>query len=531
MVELLCTLAGGVAGSILVSSLLVHRLEQGRVEAEQTAEESDRLRGLADQLQILTDQVAADVHAHHIKVESISEHISPQRTVNPSAQPEATQFMSALHELLEANAAMQKQLLEARTQLTEKSRLIEASSIEARTDALTGLANRRALDEFLKRCSQSGSLPDVTGVLMLDIDHFKQFNDTHGHIIGDALLTNFAALLSEWCRGKFYAARYGGEEFAVILKGKSMELLAQEAATLRSHVSCKAMNIQNMQLSVTSSGGLAPLRYGEPIQDAYKRADQGLYLAKKNGRNCGFWLRGMDWVKFDTPMGTDNLLTKGSVQPPLSAAIESAFNSIEKLVHDSQNETATAKAPIPSGHLEDPAVALKAGASSHSTNDVLELKDFKQRLGVHLTQLNRAGLPATAILLQADGTAAYSDRQIELVWAAKLGIVHSHIRGIDVLCRYTRDSLCVFMPSTALEAAILRTNRIRHGLGNLHRDPSLQSPMPKKFFVAIAAVLPNDGPTEFLARLESTLEDARDNLHGEIAIHNGIDCNLSPVGT
>ncbi len=120
-------------------------------------------------------------------------------------------------------------------------------------------------------------------MLLLDIDHFKSFNDTYGHTTGDAVLAAFARNIKKFCHQECYPARYGGEEFAVILTGRDTEALAQKAAELRRFVSSQTIAYEDLQLKITASAGLCILSKGDTLQTAYDRADEGLYRAKKAG--------------------------------------------------------------------------------------------------------------------------------------------------------------------------------------------------------------------------------------------------------
>ena len=139
MVEILCTLTGVISGIALVAALMQQQGDRSRFETPEppSLDETESLKGLTSQLQMLTHRVAADVSAHTQKVVHINERLIP-------AQNEPERILSAITDLIQANESMQGQLAAAQQRLSKQSEQIEATARQARTDALTGLANRRA---------------------------------------------------------------------------------------------------------------------------------------------------------------------------------------------------------------------------------------------------------------------------------------------------------------------------------------------------------------------------------------------------
>ena len=155
-------------------------------------------------------------------------------------------------------------------------------------DALTGLFNRRYLDESLalevERATRSGS---PLGIVMLDIDRFKTFNDVHGHDAGDAVLHALGACLQSHVRSGDVACRYGGEEFAMILPGASLEATRERADALREAVGRLGAVFDGQTAApITISAGVAVFpEHGETVDALLKAADMALYRAKEGGRN------------------------------------------------------------------------------------------------------------------------------------------------------------------------------------------------------------------------------------------------------
>jgi len=155
-------------------------------------------------------------------------------------------------------------------------------------DPLTGLFNRRYMDETLERERLRAARANTSlGVIMLDIDHFRKFNDMFGHEAGDKVLEELGILLKNYIRGSDIACRYGGEEFILILPESPMEIVIKRAELIRSEV--KNMSVQHLGQSmgsITLSLGLAIFPQHATTSDALLRAaDRALYRAKKAGRD------------------------------------------------------------------------------------------------------------------------------------------------------------------------------------------------------------------------------------------------------
>ena len=169
----------------------------------------------------------------------------------------------------------------------------ERQTLETRatTDRLTGLPNRAAFDAFLEREIQTrmgGPVPRALGLVMIDVDHFKHFNDTHGHAAGDEVLRMVGALLGRMTRKGDLSARYGGEEFAVVLPQTTPFGLKSVTDRLRQAIERESIEVDGRRLSVTASFGAACIARFESPSEAeglIKLADHYLYKAKKAGRN------------------------------------------------------------------------------------------------------------------------------------------------------------------------------------------------------------------------------------------------------
>lgn len=172
--------------------------------------------------------------------------------------------------------------------ITERKRAEAELRSMATTDFLTGLANRRyfidRMSEELARLQRLDQLQ--AAVLMLDLDHFKRVNDTHGHATGDALLKHVASQMRDELRKIDTAGRVGGEEFAIILPGADTDEAKVFAERLRRRIGASPLALGGSAVPVTVSIGIAVMRASDSSADAALiRADQALYRAKSNGRD------------------------------------------------------------------------------------------------------------------------------------------------------------------------------------------------------------------------------------------------------
>jgi two-component system cell cycle response regulator len=166
--------------------------------------------------------------------------------------------------------------------------LVEESQRLATTDGLTGLANRRAFVQQLKReIERAMRMGTATAVLLLDLDHFKAINDTHGHGTGDAVLVAVAKTLCEQSRGYDLVGRWGGEEFVVALPATDETSAFVVAERMRAAIAKIHLKTGNgAPLSLSASIGVAQLELGlETIEQLVDRADRAMYSAKVGGRN------------------------------------------------------------------------------------------------------------------------------------------------------------------------------------------------------------------------------------------------------
>ncbi len=188
-----------------------------------------------------------------------------------------------LRRAFDDNAALMRDLQDANATLqdrvAERTRELE---LLARTDLLTGLYNRRKLDEAIEREAARAREGGRFCVILGDVDHFKAVNDRHGHKVGDVVLVAFAVALRDGLRADDTLGRWGGEEFMALCPDTDLATAVSVAERLRCRMEETALPVAGVR---TCSFGVAELQPGESVDGLVMRVDAALYLAKRNGRN------------------------------------------------------------------------------------------------------------------------------------------------------------------------------------------------------------------------------------------------------
>ena len=194
------------------------------------------------------------------------------------------------NELLNANEALKRNLGEIEgleKNLRETDQVHSRLSEQANRDPLTHLYNRRYLDSSLMQALlRSKRAGHPLALIMVDIDHFKKINDTHGHQAGDQILTSLGEQLADMARADDVACRYGGEEFILVLPGMSLDTARSRAEELRASFARTVVVYGDLNLQATLSIGIAVYpAHGKSADELIRCADMALYQAKGAGRN------------------------------------------------------------------------------------------------------------------------------------------------------------------------------------------------------------------------------------------------------
>ncbi|GIW98703.1 MAG: hypothetical protein KatS3mg111_2036 [Pirellulaceae bacterium] len=504
MIELLYTLAGIVAGATVYASL--HRGASPSVKSPQVPDDQSpaepagavEIQSVSDSLQSITSHVASSVGVHRAEIEHFNAVLIDAGVELPS------HLSKAIVQVLSANRKMEAELADAQKQIEHQAKLIEKTSRQARTDALTGLPNRRALEEYLRDELAEATDKQLSGLLLMDIDHFKKFNDTFGHIVGDVVLTRFGGWLEEVCGDQCRPFRYGGEEFAVVVHADSMEEMVHLGAKIRRYVSEQVLEHNDVKHRVTASAGLCTLVSGESVESAYERADEGLYKSKEAGRNCGHWLDEDGWKPF--PDGKLEGAAAAQEGP-----VEADDGSVGQAKHAQE--------------LAEDVAPTKQGSASDGTVEVVTLNAFMQRLEANLEQLHFADLPAGGIMVEAmefdgDGQETLNPEQI---WSQLEETVRPHLRGIDLMCHFRPQTLCIFLPGCSMDATINRAAAILEAFDRLQANDGTSTPF-SRLAISVSIAKSMEQAADFLDRLEDALNAAEAAEPMQIVIHDGDSC-------
>jgi len=458
--------------------------------------EVQRAREILARLHEVASRVAADVGMHNERVEEINEELSS------ADGQESDAVVGAVAKLLDANQQMQEQLHSAQGKLREQAREIECRAAEARTDALTGLANRRALDmEIERRLTEFQRRGKPFSLMMIDVDHFKRFNDTHGHQAGDEVLRGVADVLRKNARESDLVARYGGEEFAVVLGGASVAETLHVVDRFRRAIDNARFRFEGAPLHVTASMGVAGILARENAAGLIGRADEALYASKQAGRNCAHWHDGREIRAIRIGGGAEGAPAGEArrADPPRT-----------------ESPATAPRPPSEPGPSPDVFVHLQPGLPNRTA--------FCTMLGSRLAEWRRGGGQPAALLL-------HIDRYVEIVAArgqqvgsqmqrAVFRLLMAAIREMDLIAHYDCDTFAVLLPGLELAATVNVAERLRQAIAQsaLATDNG-----PLRFTVSVggAEAMDGDDTATLLRRTQEALEAAVKSGGNCCYFHNG----------
>jgi diguanylate cyclase len=244
-----------------------------------------QLRGVIDNARQFLATAMAD---NRSQIATLGE-VSTQFQASSDPRPIIERLVAELSGAVARAAALETNFRASSQELDKIRNSLQEAEQRSNTDALTGLANRRSLDEFL-RSSQIVAMEkgEPLSVLLIDIDHFKKFNDSYGHQVGDQVLRLVAKVLQDNVREHDLAARYGGEELMAVLPGADLEVCRKVAERIRRRIADARLTRRTTGQeisSVTASIGVAQFRMAESAEAMFERCDRALYQAKHSGRN------------------------------------------------------------------------------------------------------------------------------------------------------------------------------------------------------------------------------------------------------
>jgi diguanylate cyclase len=444
--------------------------------------EASRKQTLAvlGQLSALTGVVSEQVTEHSSNISAIDSELAGVE------QGDAQAVAAAIHKLLQANATIQQRLEQAEMQLRAQQRQLAAVACAVRTDDLTGLLNRRALDEKISQCLTDyhrNQRPSV--LLMVDVDHFKQFNDQYGHVVGDVVLRHVADVLLANTREMDVVARFGGEEFAIVLQGATATTVLERAEKTRAAIGQSACTVEGRPLRVTASAGLTEMAQRDTAASLLARADSALYAAKHNGRDCCYWNDGTQNVPL--PLPVDQAVAVAPRDEPEWSA------------------------------KQRPAVELSAEQFADPT--------FVPDIARRIAEWRRGGTEFAVILGRLTEAGAWRDTLGESGCQALLRDVcqraYGHLRHGDLITRWMQDGVAVLLPGATTKDAVKIARRLRAGLENEEVAIAGQA-VKLRLILGVAEGIEGNDEQRVLSRAWQALQSSAEMQSTGVHLHDGV---------
>lgn len=232
------------------------------------------------------DELSEEVDTRSSELEQVGESVGDLAATGSYETVKQT-LLKQISTAIESNRRLENDLVCTRYRLEEQAQELDRTRVEARLDSLSGVGNRKAFDETLRfmisKFNRDGS---TFSMLMIDVDHFKWINDTHGHKAGDIVVQRLGATLKSVIRPGDHIARYGGDEFGILLDRAAPDASLVAAQRIREKIERINFDSDGQgRVAVTLSMGMAFCEPGDTADTLFKKADRALYASKENGRN------------------------------------------------------------------------------------------------------------------------------------------------------------------------------------------------------------------------------------------------------
>ena len=400
-------------------------IEKQRKQAEEMHETMFKLHEL-------TGNIGQNMNDHAGRMQEINSDLATA-VADDDSNLKST-LLDAVSEVTKANEQLQDQLKNAEAKLVEQAKTIEKHMAAARTDALTGVLNRRAFDEEIgRRVSEFQRYRTPVSLLMADIDYFKKFNDSHGHQAGDDVLKMAARTLQGAMRDVDFVCRYGGEEFAIIMPGTELTGGGMAAERARIAIEKAIHEFEGKVLKVTLSCGVASAMPGEDVASVIRRADEALYESKKAGRNCAHKHDGAGLSKV--------------VMPAKGAPVEEAKQEDPEIMR---------AAATPDLHL-DPLQRMP--------NSEAFLTELRRRLDQQRQYRTPVALAIGTLDDLVPLRSKYGEQGANTSMRAAAQFLAAAAREQDMVARLANDRFALIMPGLQTEDAYKTIQRVRKAIG------------------------------------------------------------------
>jgi len=462
--------------------------------------ETERVMTALAKVRELASSVAHDVGEHTSRVKEISTELTG--VAESGADGLNAVVVGTVTQMVEANNRLQAQLKSAEEKLKQQAAEIQTHATDARTDQLTGLNNRRAFDaELDRRFAEWRRLQSPYSLFMMDVDHFKKFNDEHGHQAGDEVLRGVARILREAMREMDVVCRYGGEEFAVILPATEATVAKQAALRACAAIHAAKFYFEGKELRVTASIGMAEILVGEDNAALVKRADAALYDSKKAGRNCAHYHD-----------GTATHLLKAT-EPPTAAVPPTKHAA--KAIASKRNAMARENEP------------LDELSPTKVLDNLPNQKAFLEELQRRVFEGQRFKVNLSLMLIHVDNfktfSTQYGNQVGDLVLDAVAQYLQVLIRDMDLLARYSSGQFCIMLPGSSVADTSRVAERIRNAVSSCV-IPIRESKLQLTICLGLAQMLPEEDTNGLLERATQALHAARAIGPNQCQLHDGEKC-------
>ncbi|MGI8978631.1 MAG: diguanylate cyclase domain-containing protein [Pirellulaceae bacterium] len=472
------------SGAQLEIELASSKNQRGKDKSSRQDGDNGRTAELMAKLAELTEGVASEVGKHSGNIEAINAELAAVK------EGDAGAVVAAVKKILQANEQMQQELQVAENRLQAQQQELVTQTEAARTDQLTKITNRRALDEELQKCVmefQRSAQP--FSLMVVDVDHFKKFNDTHGHLAGDEVLKFVAQTMKSQTRESDLVARYGGEEFVVVFRGETVAACRERADMLRASINERSILFEGKELRVAASAGVAEIAIGEDEKGLIRRADEALYVAKKAGRNCAHWND-----------GRQNL--------PITPALLTMPNTEAAMLAPATPSAIAAKPRHP--ELYD----IRFSDASFSPNLDRRVSEWK-RTG-HAFSLAICAIDGYEMLRESHG-----DELLQRMVSATANVVSSCLRDIDQMAVFGDGGFAISLPTVQIQDAGLVADRMRKAVERLY-VPAGDLPQFTAS-VGVAQIIEGNDSSRLFNRAQRALEAAQEGSGNSTFIHDGLN--------